>query len=74
VPRKSIEQVLRERTDQWMAMPGVVGTAVGRSQDRPCILILTSLDPAELRAKIPCVVDDYPVVIRRTDEIHALDP
>jgi hypothetical protein len=74
LPKKTIEQVLKERTDPWMAMPGVLGTAIGVSQNRPCILILTSLDPSELQSKIPSTVEGYPVVIERTDEIRALEP
>ena len=70
---RPIEQVLQEKTDQWMAMPGVISTAIGTSKGRPCILVLTSLDPAELRANIPATVEGHPVVIERTHEIRALD-
>ncbi|MHC4258994.1 MAG: hypothetical protein ACYSTF_01080 [Planctomycetota bacterium] len=70
---KSIEQVLNERTDEWMAIPGVVGTAIGMFEDKPCIKILTSTREKELRAKIPPIVENYPVIIEETGEFRALD-
>ena len=36
---KSIEQVLQEHTDSLMALPGVVGTALGLCADEPCIRV-----------------------------------
>ena len=73
MPDKTIEQVLSERTDAWMAIPGVVGTAIGMFEDKPCIKILTSKTPQELRAKIPSTVESYPVIIEETGEFRALD-
>jgi len=73
VPGKTIEQVLSEHTDQWMAIPDVVGTAIGQSNGKPCILILTASNTERVRRKIPAFVDGYPVLIEDTGEIHALD-
>ena len=70
---KTIEQVQRQHTDQWMAIRGVVGTAIGRHEDRPCILVLTASDADEIRQKIPPTVQGYPVIINYTGEIRALD-
>ena len=73
VAGKTIEQVLKEKTDEWMAIPGVVGTAIGQSRGKPCILILTSSDLSKVKSKIPSTVQGYPVVIEQTGEIRALE-
>jgi hypothetical protein len=73
VPAKTIEQVLNEHTNEWMAIPGVVGTAIGQSRGKPCILIFTSLNPAELSSKIASTIGGYPVLIEQTGDIRALE-
>ncbi|MEA3360996.1 MAG: hypothetical protein U9R17_16545 [Thermodesulfobacteriota bacterium] len=69
---KTIEQALNEKTDEWMAIPGVEGVAIGLFKESPCIKIFTSIDPEELRFKIPSTVENYPVVIEETGPFHAL--
>ena len=71
--KKTIEQVLEEKSDQWMAIPGVEGTAVGLFEDKPCIMILSSVAPQQLRSKIPETLNGYRVVIRRTGTFRALE-
>lgn len=73
VSAKTIERVLNEHTHEWMAIPGVVGTAIGQSRGKPCILIFTSLNPAELSSKIASTIGGYPVLIEQTGDIHALE-
>jgi hypothetical protein len=73
MPAKSIEQVLKENTDAWMAIDGVEGTAIGLYKGKPCIKILASVKAQELRGKIPSVVEGYPVIIEETGEFRALD-
>ncbi len=73
MPEKTIEQVQQEHTDAWMAAPGVVGTAIGQSKGKPCILILTASNTEEIRRQIPAIVEGYPVVIQYVGEIRALD-
>ncbi|MHC4425935.1 MAG: hypothetical protein ACYSYV_07555 [Planctomycetota bacterium] len=70
---KTIEQVLKEKTDEWMGIPGVVGTAIGMFEDKPCIKILTSTKEKQLCAKIPSAVEGYPVIIEETGEFRALE-
>ncbi|MFC1765075.1 hypothetical protein ACFL6U_23765 [Planctomycetota bacterium] len=70
---KTVEQVQETHTDTWMAIPGVIGTAVGESDDRPCILILTSVPREQIEEQIPANVEGYPVVIQYTGEVRALD-
>ena len=73
MPAKSIEQVLKENTDAWMAIDGVEGTAIGLYKGKPCIKIFASVKAQELRGKIPSVVEGYPVIIEQTGVFRALD-
>jgi hypothetical protein len=70
---RTIEQVQEEHTDEWMAIPGVEGTAIGLYEGKPCIKIFTSLKPQQVRDKIPSTVEGYPVIIEETGEFRALD-
>jgi hypothetical protein len=73
MPAKSIEQVLKENTDAWMAIDGVEGTAIGLYKGKPCMKIFASVKAQELRGKIPSVVEGYPVIIEQTGVFRALD-
>ena len=68
---KTIQQVQEEHTDQWMAIPGGVGAALGECDGKPCILVFTSSDTAQVRRKIPATVDGYPVVVQPMGEVRA---
>jgi hypothetical protein len=70
---KTIQQVLKEHTDEWMSIPGVVGTAIGKFEGKPCIKILVVKVTKELTEKIPSRVEGYPVVIEETGEFRALE-
>ena len=70
---RTIQQVLKDKTDEWMAIPGVEGTAIGLFEGEPCIRILASVEPRELRARIPSAVEGYPVIIEQTGTFRALD-
>jgi hypothetical protein len=73
MPEKTIEQVQEEHTDEWMAIPGVEGVAISICEDKPCILILSSVKSQQLQDKIPHTVENYPVVIKETGTFRALD-
>ncbi len=73
MPQRTIEQVQEEHTDEWMAIPGVVGTAIGLYEGKPCIKIFTSRKPQQIREKIPSTIEGYPVIIEETGEFRALD-
>ncbi len=68
-----IEEVLEKHTDEWLAIPGVVGAAIGESKGRRCIQILIVRTTRELSTRIPSQVDGYPVVIKETGEFRALE-
>ncbi len=73
MPERTIEQVQEEHTDDWMAIPGVEGTAIGLFEDKPCIKIFSSKKAEELRAKIPTTIEGYPVIIEETGIFRALN-
>jgi len=73
VPGKTIEQVLKDNSSKWLAIPGIEATAIGLCNDRPCIKIFTSIQPEEIEAMIPAAVQGYPVVIEYTGPFRALD-
>ncbi len=42
MPEKTIEEVLKEHTNKLMSIPGVVGTAQGLCDNKPCIFVIIS--------------------------------
>ena len=66
---KTIEAVLAAHTDSLMAVPGVVGTAVGRCRGAPCIRVLVTRTSDELRQRIPRELGGFPVQIDVTGPI-----
>lgn len=70
---KTIQQVQEEHTAQWMALPGVVGTALGQCEGKPCILVLTASHTEQVRQTIPSTVEGYPVVVQNIGEVRARD-
>ena len=69
---KPIETVLKEHTDNLMALPGVVGTGQGLSDGKPCIRVFVLKKTPALLDKIPSTIDGYPVVVDETGVIRAL--
>ena len=74
MPERTIEQVVKEHTDEWMSIPGVVGTAIGQIDGNPCIQVLVVKKTDELTGKIPSEVEGFPLVIEETGELRALEP
>jgi hypothetical protein len=72
MPAKPIEQVLSQHTDELMSIPGVIGTAQGLRDSKPCIMVLVIEKTPELNQKIPHVLEGYTVVVEETGEIRAL--
>ena len=71
--QKTIEQVQEKHMAEWMAIPGVEGTAIGLFDNKPCVKIFVSEQTDQIRAKVPSIVEDYPVIIEETGTFHALD-
>ncbi len=72
MPANTIQEVLEEHTERWMATPGVVGTAIGQLEGRPCIKVFVGEKTDELQAKIPTTLEGHPVVLEETGEFRAL--
>ncbi len=72
VTAKTIVEVLKEHTEELMSLPGVVGTAQGLCDGKPCIKVLVIEKTPELAQKIPDIIEGYQVVIEETGEIRAL--
>ena len=70
---RSIEEVLKDKTNEWMSIAGVEGVAIGEHKGNSCIRIFTSVNPKNLRDKIPSSVDGYPVIIEKTGPFKALE-
>ena len=70
---KTIEQVQEEHTDEWMAMDGVEGTAIGLFEGKTCIKIFSSKKAEDMRGMIPSTIEGYPVIIEETGTFRALD-
>jgi hypothetical protein len=73
MPQKTIEQVQEEHTSQWMAIPGVEGTAIGLYKGKPCIKVFSSVKPQKMQDKIPSSIEGYPVIIEETGTFRALE-
>ena len=69
----SIEEVLRDITDEWMSLPGVEGVAIGEHKGTSCIRVFTSVNPKNLQDKIPSRVEEYPVIIEKTGPFRAVE-
>ena len=72
MPTRPIEDVLKDHTPELMAIDGVVGTAEGEQNGRPCILVFLARDTGELRDRIPSQIEGYPVKVQVTGEITPL--
>ena len=68
---KPIEVVLKEHTERLMALPGVVGTAQGEPDGKPCITVFVVEKTAALLEQIPGEIEGYPVSIEVTGIIRA---
>ncbi len=73
VPTKSIQDVLAAHTDAWLAVPGVVGTAIGTFRGRPAIHVFVERLTPEVEDRIPTYVDGYPVVFVESGGLKALE-
>jgi len=66
-------RVMDAHVNELMAIPGVVGVAVGALDDgKPCIKVLVAKRTSEHRKRIPKEIEGYPVVIEVTGEIRAM--
>ena len=68
--KRSLEQVQESHTKELMAIPGVVGTAIGQSEDgSPALLVFVEEVTEEIRRDVPTILEGYPVKIQVTGKI-----
>jgi hypothetical protein len=72
MPQKTIKDALKEGNRKLLSVPGVVGTAQGICDSKPCIKIYVLQRSPELVRQIPDTIDGYPVVVEETGAIHTL--
>jgi len=68
---KSIEEALKKHTRELMALPGVMGTAQGLCEKKPCIKVFVIKRTVDLEREIPKTLDGYPVSIVETGQIRS---
>jgi hypothetical protein len=73
MPQGTIADVLVDQTDRLLSIPGVVGVAVGRCAEHPCIKVFVEKKTAEMLREIPSTLGGYPVSIEETGEFRAHD-
>jgi hypothetical protein len=66
VPSRTIEEVLAAHADSLMALPGVIGTALGRCDGDLCIRVFVTDSSETVRSRIPDQLDGYPVRVEVT--------
>ena len=67
-----ITDVLARHTPRLMAVPGVVGTAEGEQDGRPCIVVYVQEQTPEIERAIPKSIEGHPVRIEVSGEIGPL--
>lgn len=66
VPQRTIQEVQEAHTDEWMEVPGVVGTAIGLCEGEPCIVVYAAEMTEEIEERIPDEVEGYRVRVEVT--------
>jgi len=71
----AIQRALAAHADELMAVPGVVGVAIGLLDDgqTPCLKVLVEASNPDVQARIPRTLDGHPVVVEVTGTIRPLD-
>ena len=70
VASKPIEQVLDDHADSLLALPGVVGTAIGRCGDTLCIRVFIRDSTDATRRAIPDSLGGHPVRVEVSGDFH----
>lgn len=74
MPKRDINDVLRDHDKELMAIPGVVGVAVGLMPDDKtlCLKVLVIEETEDLKKRIPKTFEGYPVLIEESGVIRPL--
>ncbi len=69
VTARNIDEVLAAHTDSLMALPGVVGTAIGLCEGERCIKVLVADSNPATKRRIPDRLEGYRVLVEVTGTI-----
>jgi len=67
-----IDTALARYRDEWMAVPGVVGTGLGLCGNARCITVFVVERSEEIGRRIPSSVEGHPVKIVVSGEVRPL--
>ncbi len=70
VTARSIDEVLAAHSDSLMALPGVVGTAIGLCDGERCIKVFLADSGADTKRRIPARLEGYRVLAEVTGTIR----
>src|SRR5213593_555772 len=70
VTARSIDEVLAAHSDSLMALPGVVGTAIGLCDGERCIKVFLADSGADTKKRIPARLEGYRVLAEVTGTIR----
>ena len=74
MPAASIEAVLAAHNGALMAVPGVVGTAIGRCDGRRCIRVFVRDSAAAKDARLPTELDGFRVRVEVSGQFYPRSP
>ena len=72
MPKKEIREVLKDHTDELMAVAGVVGVAEGKSEGKPCIRVFIADNRPKIQKQLPSCIEGYRLLIEKSGEFRAL--
>ena len=73
MPHRDINGVMDAHVSELMAIPDVVGVAVGAMDDgTPCILVLVARKTKEIGRRVPGNLENYPVRVFVSGEIKPM--
>jgi hypothetical protein len=71
LPPPTVTQVLERYSGRLMSLRGVVGTAEGSCEGRPCIVVLVNRITPALERRLPSSLEGIPVQVRETGRVQA---
>ncbi len=71
LPRRSIDEVLAAHNDSLLALPGVVGTAIGLCDSERCITVYVADSAAMRGTKLPERLEGYRVRVEVSGQFKA---
>ena len=74
MPRRDINDVLRDHDEELMEIPGVVGVAIGLLPDEEtlCLKVMVIEETEDLKKRIPKTLEGHPVVVEESGVIRPL--